>query len=79
MNESYEELDAELVSALKNQRSLNREYTQRFISITPLGNGPVLTFALSEIKEVADRYRAAKERYHEASRKMQSFRHNHHS
>ena len=79
MSEPFEELDKELVIAIKNLSNVVREYTQRFISTTPLGDGPVPTFALSEIKEVTDRYRAAEERYHEASRKMREFRNNQHS
>lgn len=77
MSESFKELDGELVSAIKNLSSVVTEYTRRFVSTSPLGDGPVPTFAFSEIKEVTDRFRAAEERYHEASRKMQEFRKNH--
>lgn len=79
MSESFEELDKELVSAIENLSSVVREYTRRFVSSTPLDDGPVPTFAFSEIKEVTDRYRAAEERYQQASRRMQEYRINQHS
>lgn len=79
MRESFEELNKELVSAIKNLSSVAREYSQRFISITPLSDGPVPIFAFSEIKEVTNRYRASRERHHKALRKMQEFRNSQHS
>ncbi len=74
MSQSYEELDKELVSAIKNLSSVVNEYTQKFVSAAPLGNGPIPTFAYREIQEVTDRHRAAEERYLTASQNMQKFR-----
>lgn len=74
MPDSFEELDAELVEAIKGLTSVHNEYVERYASTSPLGDSSVPTFTLAELQEITDRIKLAEERYAAASERMREYR-----
>lgn len=74
MSETYEALDAELRSATKAWTSLSSEYESRFVSTTPLGSGDISFNLTADATELMNNIQTAKERHHEALRRMMEFR-----
>ena len=74
MTETYEELDAELVSATNEWSILTSEYTARNISNIPLDDGHIPMLPMAGIEELTHKLQAAKERYDRAGEKMSEYR-----
>ncbi|MEK6649077.1 MAG: hypothetical protein AABY37_07190 [Actinomycetota bacterium] len=77
MSETYEELVAELASTTKAWTRLSREYASRFISTVPLGNRDISLIPLADIKELANKVRAAREKKKKVFQQMNEFKRNH--
>jgi len=74
MPETFDDLNKELVDSIRNLTSVHNEYSQKYISAVPLGDGPVPTFTFEELHEITERIKNAEKRYAIASQKMREFK-----
>lgn len=70
MTQSDDASNEELTKALNEFVALHEEYASKYISTTPLGDGPVPTFPFEPMRELTVKLQNAERRYEELRKKQ---------
>ena len=73
MSDTYERLDKELVEAIRELTSVHDEYSEKYVSTTPLDDGPVPMANFDDLHEITERIKAAEKRYEIALQNMKQY------
>lgn len=73
MTQSDDALNEELVKALKEFIALHDEYASKYVSVVPLGDGPVPTIPVEPMRELSERIQTAEKRYDDLRKKSWGF------
>ncbi|MDP1720945.1 MAG: hypothetical protein Q8L08_08135 [Candidatus Nanopelagicaceae bacterium] len=77
MSETFEELDAELVTATKKLTRATSEYALRYVNTNPIGYENIPIIPMVEVEEKTNEIKTAKERHHKAAQKSSEYRRTH--